>query len=228
MKVNIGEYPSRLVCNIHRNYMQKKYDYNYIRKKDQTKFENFLEKLEDTIQWFYNGINWLIFDRLEQKVKVRIDPWDTWSMYTTLSHIILPMLIQLKKSKHGAPCVDLEDVPESLRPTEEELEQYKKDGTTDDKFFERWDYVMDCMIFSFENLVNDDWEEQFYSGTHDIKWIPLDRKGQPCDDDEALCYRMEKTDKDTFEVDYEGMKIYSDRIDKGLVLFGRYFRNLWD
>ena len=69
-----------------------------------------------------------------QKVSIRIDPWDTWSMDTTLAHIVLPMLKQLKATKHGAPQVDVEDVPEELRPTKKELKAYNKDGTTDDKF----------------------------------------------------------------------------------------------
>ena len=33
---------------------------------------------------------------------VKIDRWDTWSMDSTLADIILPMLKQLQKDKHGA------------------------------------------------------------------------------------------------------------------------------
>ena len=47
----------------------------------------------------------------KQKINVRIDKHDTWSMDHTLAHIILPMLKQLKETKHGAPNVDDEDVP---------------------------------------------------------------------------------------------------------------------
>ncbi len=35
----------------------------------------------------------------------------------TLSHIVVPMLKQLKETKHGAPFVDDEDVPEELKST---------------------------------------------------------------------------------------------------------------
>ncbi len=42
----------------------------------------------------------------EQKVSVRIDPWDTWSMDRTLALIVHPMLKQLHKTNHGAPCTD--------------------------------------------------------------------------------------------------------------------------
>ena len=47
----------------------------------------------------------------EQKVNVQIDKWDTWNMDATLAHIIVPMLKQLKATKHGAPYVADEDVP---------------------------------------------------------------------------------------------------------------------
>tara|TARA_A200000159_G_C7251681_1_gene309048 strand:+ start:526 stop:954 length:429 start_codon:yes stop_codon:yes gene_type:complete len=94
----------------------------------------------------------------DQKVEVHIDPWDTWSMDHTLAPIILPMLIQLKKEKHGAPCVDLEDVPEELHPTntEEWQKLYNEGGETDDKFFKRWDWVLDEMIYAFDCKANKD------------------------------------------------------------------------
>jgi hypothetical protein len=105
--------------------------------------------------------NWL-YDKFgyspEQKVKVHIDKWDTWSMDHTLAPIILPMLIQLKETKNGAPDVDLEDVPEELRPTNKEEWQklYNETGDTDDKFFVRWDWVMDEMIYAFDCKANKD------------------------------------------------------------------------
>ena len=90
-----------------------------------------------------------------RRVKVQLDPWDTWSMDDTLAEIVLPMLIQLKQSKNGAPNVDPEDVPENLRPGKLEIEQYQNDGTTDALFFKRWDWVMDEMIFAFNSKLSD-------------------------------------------------------------------------
>lgn len=95
-------------------------------------------------------------DEGEQKVDIQIDPWDTWNMDYTLSLLIHPMLMQLKVNKHGAPIVDYEDVPKNLRPTEEEIALYREKGETDEKFFDRWDYVMDEMIWTFEQKANDD------------------------------------------------------------------------
>ena len=101
-------------------------------------------------------------DGNNQQVDVHIDSWDTWSMDYTLAPIILPMLKQLKETKHGAPNVDPEDVPEKLRPTEEWKKAYEGDGSTDPDFFNRWDWVMDEMIWAFEQKCRDNWEENYY------------------------------------------------------------------
>ena len=102
--------------------------------------------------WLYNKFGY----SAEQKVKVRIDPWDTWSMDHTLAPIILPMLIQLKETKHGAPNVDWEDVPQYLRPTKTEEEKYNKSGETDTFFFDRWNWILDEMIYAFDCKANKD------------------------------------------------------------------------
>ena len=107
----------------------------------------------------YPKTNWIkqMFGiRDEQKVEIQIDPWDTWSMDHTLAPIILPMLIQLKAEKHGAPNVDPKDVPIPLRPKKQDVLKYKEIGETDEKFFERWDWVMDEMIYAFDCKANKD------------------------------------------------------------------------
>ena len=89
-----------------------------------------------------------------QVVEVEIDPWDTWSMDNTLAHIVLPMLRQLKETKHGAPAVDMTDVPEHLRVNDVESRAYWDKGETDEKFFERWDWALDEMIYAFDSKAN--------------------------------------------------------------------------
>ena len=58
-------------------------------------------------------------ERPDRDIQVQIDPWDTWSMDHTLAHIILPMLKQLRNTKHGSPNVDNTDVPEYLCSTDD-------------------------------------------------------------------------------------------------------------
>ena len=84
----------------------------------------------------------------EKKGYIKIEPWDTWSMEYTLAKIIYPMLKQLKKTGHGTPITNFEDVPEELRPTEILEDQWD----TDSLFFKRWDWIMDEMIWAFREV----------------------------------------------------------------------------
>ena len=161
MKVKVGNYANRLICNIHTRFMDKKYDYNWPEEMLWSHEDFVIQAIEDGIQSVYNIFNWIWFDRRTQKVKVRIDKWDTWSMDSTLAPIILPMLKQLKETKHGAPYVYPVDVPTKLRPTKKELLEHTKNGETDPKWFDRWDYVLDEMIWAFEQKCRDDWMADF-------------------------------------------------------------------
>jgi hypothetical protein len=158
-----------------------------------------------------------VLDVVHPKIDyVKIDHWDTWNMDGTLAQIILPMLRQLHKEKHGAPMVDAEDVPEDLQPTEEANED---NGYVDDTHFRRWDWIMDELIWTFEQLHPDnDWERQYYSGEHDIQWKKLDNGMS----------EMLRGPRDTFKIDMDGLTAHQTRIRNGLKLFGKYYQGLWD
>jgi len=166
--------------------------------------------------WLYKFLNW-IHDKKSRTIKVHIDRWDTWSMDHTLAHIVLPMLKQLKETKHGAPFVDPKDVPKELQPKKQTKKQ-KDNHETDSTHFERWDWVLDEMIFAFETKVDDDWEEQFESGESDLQMKKLEDGN----------IEMIRGPNDTKVYDWEGRKVYQERISNGFRLFGKYYENLWD
>jgi hypothetical protein len=170
----------------------------------------------------YRFLLWIESKR-KRKVKIRIDRYDTWGMDSTLSMIILPMLKQLHATKHGAPLVDDEDVPEHLRSTVAEPKENEWD--TDSNHFLRWDWVMDELIWTFTQLHPDtDWEEQYRSGEYDLHSVPCewDEAGKP------TLYQMKDGPNHTAKIDYDGMKAHQNRINNGLRLFGRYYQGLWD
>ena len=167
--------------------------------------------------WLYKFLLW-IDSKKKRKIEIHIDPWDTWSMDNTLAYIVLPMLKQLKATKHGAPWVAVTDVPKELRPTKKQLMDYQKDGTTDEQFFERWNWVLDEMIFAFDSKVNDGWEDQFETGVSDLQWKKLEDGN----------YQMVEGPNHTKVYDWEGREKYQERIRNGFRLFGRYYENLWD
>jgi hypothetical protein len=194
--------------------MEKKYGFmwemNHELKKPKvtpTRFDHLVEEVEDTLQSIYNWTGNLILDRMTQSVKIRIDPWDTWSMDNTLAPIIHAMLVQLKETNHGAPFVENEYVPESLQATPEMLKAYYENGTADELHFERWNWVMDEMIWSFEQKDKDNWEEQYYR----------------YEDDPTAIFGMKIVWQDNV-----GRQAHQERMSNGFRLFGRFYENLWD
>jgi len=153
---------------------------------------------------------------------VKIDRYDTWSMDHTLADIILPMLRQLKDSKHGAPNVDDRDVPKELRSTSAPPREHEWD--TDANHFLRWDWVLDEMIFAFECKVDDSWQDAFSSGVADHRSVACEwyENGKP------KMFKLVNGPNHTYRCDYEGMKKVEKRIQNGFVLFGKYYQNLWD
>jgi hypothetical protein len=129
-------------------------------------------------------------------------------MDDTLAPIILPMLKQLKETKHGAPAVSFKDVPQELLPPDAEAfsKLYAQNGETDENFFKRWDWVLDEMIWAFEQKCRDDWMDDYY-GPH----IPNDGG------------------IGNFEwIDRDGLEKHQKRMSNGFRLFGKYYENMWD
>jgi len=192
----------------------------------------YIERPEWTDRWadrlepVSKGIMWVL-DRVHPKIEyVKIDRWDTWSMDHTLAPIILPMLKQLQKTKHGSPGVDDEDVPEELKSTSAPPKENEWD--TDENWFKRWDWVLDEMIFAFECKVDDSWEEAFRSGVHDYITVPVDKDGNEVPKGEHKFWQMRDGPKNTFKCDYDGMRVVEARIQNGFRLFGKYYQALWD
>lgn len=223
MKVYIGPYRDRWVSYVHDKYMNKKYGWDWpeygqkgMTYKHEPLREAFLRNLEDSLQWVYNHtINLILDKRSGQKMKIRIDKYDTWSMDHTLAPIILPMLKQLKETKHGSPFVDMTDVPQELRVNDVESKEFWDNGDIDDKHHVRWDWVLDEMIWAFEQKVRDDWQSDYYKYDH----VEPNKNSE--DFSESLGLKLVWEDP-------EGHKAHQKRISNGFRLFGKYYEGLWD
>jgi len=232
MKATIGKYPhwftTQRVEHAYLEWRHKKPAWD-VDDREHTTLDKVVLKLLDGWQTvLYYTVN-QIQSRRQQKVRVHVDNWDVWNAYHSLSYVILPILERLRDEKQGAPFVDDEDVPDTLRPTKKQKKQLEKTGEVDDKHFERWNYVLDAMIWSFQEIAEGKpGEEQFYTGEMDIVWTPVDAKGNEVSEEDRKYYRMDRGENDTHEVDWEGLQAYEDRIDYGLRMFGKYFRGLWN
>ena len=176
----------------------------------------FGEKLADT--WLDDICQWIDKKR-HRSVKIQIDDYDTWSMDATLAQIIVPMLKQLKETKHGYPSAfcteDMMHGPQMMF----EGEQFTFE---EDSGAVEWEAVLDEMIWAFEQ-VNTDWEEQYYSGEIDHNWI--DAVGPSGEEGYS---ELTKGPNHTFEIDMDGLTKHHERMQKGFDMFGKHYRSLWD
>lgn len=124
-------------------------------------------------RWVTRACNW-VYSKRKRTIKIHIDDYDMWSLDHTLSLIIAPCLKKLKEQKHGTPNVEMEDRPEHLRNDED----WSKAA---------WEWVLDEMIWTFEYVYADEFEE-----------------------DEAI------------------EKANEERYERGIRLFAKYYRALWD
>jgi hypothetical protein len=211
MKVYIGPVRSRWVSVIHDRHMMRKYGLEWTDNQDWK--DRAWERVEDAIQWVYNHTINLYLDKHEQKISVRIDNYDTWSMDHTLAHIIVPMLKQLQETKHGSPYVDDEDVPEEYRRTN--APPKKDEYDVDDYHHQRWNWILYEMIWAFEQKVKGDWEAQYY-------------KFEDCEPNDDADTFFEKLGTKLIWEDPEGRKAHQKRMTNGFRLFGKYYEALWD
>jgi hypothetical protein len=174
--------------------------------------EPWVERWANRLEPMCQGWKWIL-DLVHPRIEhVKIHKSDTWSMDSTLAMITLPMLRQLQATKHGAPMVDDEDVPENLRSTSAPAKENEWD--TDANHFLRWDWVLAEMIWAFEQKVSDDDESEFF--------------------DHSECGDIKDFVKDTNEylsrsrVDWDGLKRHQERKQNGFRLFGKYYQALWD
>jgi len=185
--------------------------------------EPLIDKWSDRLQPICEALR-KVLDKVHPKIDyIKIDYWDTWGMDNTLAPIILPMLKQLRETKHGSPFVDLEDVPEHLRTTgtqeydvQSVFDFYKEDKSYDDDYpniHARWNWVLDEMIWAFEQKADDDAEGRFFDHSE-------------CDD--KFPWDIDSNYQSKLKVDWVGLKAWQKRKENGFRLFGIYYEALWD
>lgn len=84
----------------------------------------------------------------KDRIKIRIDNWDTWNVDYTLSRIAVPLLREYKEKNNGFPVdVDEVDIPNHIKNSYDSGDERQEAG---------WDAIVDKMIRAHEMIVNDE------------------------------------------------------------------------
>lgn len=230
MKIKIGNYPQWIgPYQIAEKLMfwTNKYENDSVHKfgdflahgfhKKEKKSKRYLMRDDRPKTILYKLCSW-IHSFKKRTVEIKIDRWDSWNADYTLSLIAVPLLKQLRDGKHGAGQVDDEDVPEGIGLRSTEAPPKENEWDTDENWFKRWNYVLDEMIWAHEQIITDD-EPEFWITKPEGTYFE-DLKDKPG-------FAEMKHDVEG-KYDHEAAKAYNDRINKGLILFGKYYRSLWD
>jgi hypothetical protein len=108
---------------------------------------------------------------------------------------------------------------------------FYKDSHNDafDERCKRWEETLDKMIWSFQQIVFDDYEQQYHHGKPEYDWVKTDQQfTNPVNNKVEDTFQMIDKNPTEHWTDYEGMRVHEERIQEGLELFGKYYRHLWD
>jgi hypothetical protein len=164
-----------------------------------------------------------------RRINIAIDKYDTWSMDHTLALIILPALLQYKEIHHGVPNEFADHTGDDNANSQMSFEFYKE---SHDWAFEesvkKWDEALDKMIWSFYQIVVDD-DSKYYHGKAEYDWVKSDKQfPNPVSGKVEDTYQMVDKNPQEHWYDAVGHMEHEKRVQEGLELFGKYFRNLWD
>ena len=169
--------------------------------------ENTGDALQTVLNYTFNPV----FRWYGRREIVHIDHYDIWNMDNTLAMIILPMLEKLAADKTGTPGVYVEDIPSWML-----VEAYKENIDTVGPEHEKypsilfsdaaWQYVIKEMIFAFKQSCAE-WSNE---DCMESKLWDKYQRGDMTKSNWILLSRLN-----------------GERVQRGFVLFGKYFQNMW-
>ena len=166
----------------------------------------------------------------KRRIKIEVDNFDSWSLDSTMSWIILPVLIQLKYSMQGVPADFTKAIGNDVDGN------YCFDFIKDDedevfnKGCEAWETAIDKMIWSFYQLsLDDEFDSKYHHGRMETEWKESDHTyPNPITGKIEKTFEMIDKNPDDHWYDRVGHELHEKRIQEGLDLFAKYYRALWD
>jgi len=137
----------------------------------------------------------------QQRVERGFDSTELWDLYCTFALFILPRLVEFRKVTNSYPH--------------------------DFETLEGWTKIIDKMIYAFDHIANEEKYQDEYEKEIGLTWDgAYELKKLPNTEDHEIV-QGKKYDEEKVNKLREWQKVEGEKIDEGLMLFGKYFRALW-
>jgi hypothetical protein len=209
MKIDIGPYRNHITTHrIKCNYLELMYgdDWYDVTEEKYIWIDHIVVGILDGIDFCLKPLNKF----RSRKVKIKYHDYDTWNLDYTLALIIAPGLKQLKATNHGFGHVDDDDLPTACL----------KEACGE----ERWEWIMDEMIWAFEQHGDEDDTDQYHYNRDQLEMVFADDSGGRI----ARFNDQKDPNKPAYFRDDEGLKKHEERKANGIRLFAKYYKSLWD
>ena len=138
----------------------------------------------------------------KQRIERGFDDTECWNLDDTMAMFILPRLKLFAEHTNGYP------------------------GTDDVPTFEKWQEILNKMIYAFDHIVNEDQYREEAEKRLGIDFLKIyEFVKQP--DGSSIMERTPAYDEKAMEAYHAEEMEIRDKIAEGLELFGKYFQNLW-
>lgn len=223
MKVKIGNY-----TGANSNFLKLYYQLRYLKYPWEINHNDILDDIVESVYYFTVKIYEKFFSKKDRKVSVKIDSHDIYSLDHTLALVVHPALVEFRKSVQGYPIVHDKDVPKHLRTSNKSNHHQNSHAISieeDNAEFIKWKWVLDEMIWSFYQILDDSEEDQYY---HNRDNLDISFKKIEGSDNSQMVFNYQKDNTmPKYHIDRKGLDKYHKRIENGLILFGKYYRHLW-
>lgn len=151
------------------------------------------EKKDKIVDWIpLKPFEWLDRRYNTRHIDIEIDEYDTWNADHTLALIIHPVLVKFRKNVYSFPSnIEDSDIPNTV---------FNESDTKDTISLKKWEWILDEMIWAFSQILEEDYESQYFSFDQNNKII----------------------------VDHDGLEAHNKRIQRGLMFFSKYYLHLWN
>lgn len=138
----------------------------------------------------------------QQRIERGFDDTECWNLDTTIAQFVLPRLKHFKENTNGYPGND--EIPT----------------------FEKWNEILDKMIYAFDHIVNEDKYDEEKQKRHGVDFLEM-YGFEKQEDGSALMVETPKYNKQAMENYRKEQFEDMEKVNEGLQLFGKYFRSLW-